>query len=311
MLGNVGSFDGAAVGRACGDGDEVVAVYGLTGRRAQLDELKAGPEGSERQPPLAISVDEQVRVDRVVVAAVRRFDYETQVGPRAGGASFTRREKDRGPRCAEARGRVVHVVLAVMIGEIRRPQVLVAIGVSSRPRSAIRKCSADVIPGDAVPRCLETNAVGREGSEIGAIGFLNYSGIVDEGVAVNRTRVDGSLLQGRGEGSDGEDASGEDAVEGDHGAKLCQNTGLEPWSSKEARERLREVGDSDTMSRGASVAICTTNPSVSVQATGQADCSVSKTIVSDKEIAEMTWKPRHDLSQNSTYETNTLWRCGH
>lgn len=225
-LGDVWSFDGAAVGRARGDGDEIVAVDGLTGRRAQLDKLEARPEGTEREPPLSVSVDEEVRVDGVVVATVGRLDHETHVGPRAGGASLACGEEDRRMSPAKGRGRVVHVVLAVMVGEVRCPQIFVAIGVSGRPRGAIGECGADVVPGGAVRGCLETNAVGCEGSEISAIGFLNYSGIVDEGVAIDRTRVDGSLLQGRGERSDGEDASSEDAVEGDHAARLRRMTGL-------------------------------------------------------------------------------------
>ena len=101
MLGDVGSFDGAAAGRACGDGDEVVAVDGLAGRRAQLDKLEARPEGTEREPPLAVSVDEEVRVDGVVVATVGRLDHETHVGPRAGGASLACGEEDSGPSSAK------------------------------------------------------------------------------------------------------------------------------------------------------------------------------------------------------------------
>lgn len=113
-----------------------------------------------------------------------------------------------------------------MVGEIRCPQVLVAIGVGGRPRGAIGECGADVVPGGAVRGCLQTNAVGCESGEIGAIGFLDYRGIVDEGVAVDRTRVDRSFLQRRGERSDGENTPGKDAVEGDHVTRLRRMTGL-------------------------------------------------------------------------------------
>jgi hypothetical protein len=103
-----------------------------------------------------------------------------------------------------------------LVRKVRRPQVLVAFGVSSCPSSTVGECSADIFPGGAVGGGLQTNAVGCESGKIGAIGLLNNCWVVDEGVTVDRAWVDGSLFERGCECADGEDASGEDAAERDH-----------------------------------------------------------------------------------------------
>jgi len=77
-----------------------------------------------------------------------------------------------------------------VVGQVRGPQVFVALSVGSRPRSAVGKRSAHILPGCAIDRGLQANAVGCEGSKICAIGFLDYRGVVDEGISLDWTRVD-------------------------------------------------------------------------------------------------------------------------
>lgn len=99
---------------------------------------------------LPFRIDVEVGINGIAVAAVSGLHQKTEVSPRAGGTSLARGEGDSGSRCAKAGGREVQGVLAVMVGEVRCPQVLVAIGSGGRPRSAIWECSADVLQGGAV-----------------------------------------------------------------------------------------------------------------------------------------------------------------
>ena len=107
-----------------------------------------------------------------------------------------------------------------MIRQIRRPQVLVALGVGGRPSSAVGERSADILPGGAIGRCLQADAVGCESSEVGAIGFLDDGWVVNEGITLDRTRVDSPLLERRCQSADGKKTTSEE------GAKRHHNEGF-------------------------------------------------------------------------------------
>jgi hypothetical protein len=198
VLGDDGSLDGAAVVRARGDGDEVVRIDGLAGRRVQLDELETAPEGAEGEPPFAVGSDVEVGVDGVPAAVGEGLDHEAEVGPGAGSTGLAGCEEDSRARGAEAGGGVVHVVLAVVVGEVGSPEVLVAFGVGGCPGGAVGEGGADVLPGGAVGGGLQTDAVGCEGGEVSAIWFLDNGWVVDEGITLDGTRVDSTLLETEG-----------------------------------------------------------------------------------------------------------------
>lgn len=223
VLGDDGRLDGAAVVGARGDGDQVVRVDGLAGRRAQLDELETAPERTESEPPLAVGSDVEVGVDGVPVAVVERLDHEAEVGPGAGGTGFAGCEEDCRARGAEAGGGVVHVVLAVVVGKVGGPEVLVALCVGGCPGGAVGEGGADVLPSGAVGGGLQTDAVGGEGGEVGAIGFLDDGRVVDEGVTLDGARVDSTLLESEGR-------------------RRCQSTNGKETTSEEGTDRHHDEG---------------------------------------------------------------------
>lgn len=99
-----------------------------------------------------------------------------------------------------------------MVGEVGRPQVLVALGVGCRPGGAVGESRADILPGSAVGRCLQANTVGCEGRKIGAIGLLDHGWVVDESITFDRARIDISLLKGRCQGAESKDTAREKAA---------------------------------------------------------------------------------------------------
>ena len=118
----------------------------------------------------------EVGVDRVVVARAVGADDQAAVGPGAGVAAGAGGQVDAGVRAAEGRGRVVQVVLAVAVGEVRRPQV--AGGVGRGPRGAVRERRARVAPGGAVRGGLQRDAAARGRDQVGAVGSLDDRRVV-------------------------------------------------------------------------------------------------------------------------------------
>lgn len=109
-----------------------------------------------------------------------------------------------------------------MVGEVWRPEVLVAVGVGGCPRGAVGEGGADILPGNAVGGGLEADAVGGEGCEVGAIRLLHDGRVVNEGVTLDRAGVDSTLLEMgclemmRCQSTDGEKTTGEEGADGNH-----------------------------------------------------------------------------------------------
>src|SRR5690606_1133125 len=95
-----------------------------------------------------------------------RFDDQALVGPRAGGAGRAGGQEDRRAVGAEGGGRVVHVVAAVDVRDVGRPQVVAAVGVGVGPRGAAGEGRAGVAPGGAVGGGLERDAVTGVGQQV-------------------------------------------------------------------------------------------------------------------------------------------------
>ena len=138
----------------------------------------------KRQPPLAGVVDDQVRVDRVVVDRASLLDDQALVGPRPGRAGRAGGQEDRRALRAERRGRVVQVVLAVVVRDVRRPQVAAAIGVACVVHGApLGQTAPGVAPGDPVGGGLERHVVAGRGEDVAAVGRLDHGRVVRTGGA--------------------------------------------------------------------------------------------------------------------------------
>ena len=77
------------------------------------------------------------------------------VGPSVGQAGPARGKEDGGLAGAEAGGRIVHVVLTVAVGNIWGPEILVAVGIRSRPGCAVRESGTDIAPVGAISGSVE------------------------------------------------------------------------------------------------------------------------------------------------------------
>ena len=72
--------------------DIVVRSFASVG--VQFDQLDAGPERSESQPPPSRGIDDEITINSVEVAPCIGLDHETLVGPLAGQSSLAGGEKD-------------------------------------------------------------------------------------------------------------------------------------------------------------------------------------------------------------------------
>lgn len=190
-------LDGAAISRAGSEGVKVGA-HTLAGAWVDADHLDAGPEGAKRHPYTALGVGNDVGVDGVLIGVFEGLDDEALVGPGARGAGGRRGVEDSGPRGAEARGAVVEVVEAVAVGQVGRPEVLLAFSIGCSPGRAVREGRAGVALAGAVGGRLKTDVIGGKGGEVTSARGLNNSRVVDEGVTADR--AGGDVLTGQ-EGS--------------------------------------------------------------------------------------------------------------
>lgn len=218
---DVGCLHCAVVGSAARQGDE--ARSGSLARAGvYLDHLDAGPERAEGEPPVARGVDDEVGVDGVVVNGAGRLDDQALVGPRPRGGGRARGQEDGRLLRAEARRRVVQVVLVVVEGDVRGPEVGVAVGVRRRPGCAVGERGPGVAPRGAVGGRLERDVGPRVGHDVGAARALDDGGVVDGGAARNGARVGILCAYTRGDGRDGQHAAEKSFPHGSHREKTSE-----------------------------------------------------------------------------------------
>lgn len=185
---DVWCLDCAVVVGAAGEGDEVRAGA-LAGARVDRDHLDACPEGAKGEPPVARGIDNEVGVDCVVVNGVRRLDDHALVGPRSRGCGRAGGQEDSRFAGAKGRGRVVHVVLPVVEGNVWGPKVGVTASVRCRPGRAVGERGAGIAPHGAVGRCLQRHIGSRVGHDIGAARALEDGWVVDGGATRDGARI--------------------------------------------------------------------------------------------------------------------------
>lgn len=243
---DVGCLDCAIVGGASRKRDEARSGA-LASAGVDRDHLDAGPEAAEREPPVARGVNDEVGVDGVVVDGAGRLDDQALVCPRPRRGGGARGKEDSRLLGAEARRGVVQVVLPVVEGDVRGPEVGVAVGVRRRPRRAVGERGPGVAPRGAVGRRLKRHVGPRVGHDVGAARALDDGGVVDGGAARDGARVGICRAYTRGDGHDGQHAAEESLPYGRHlerrskaalGSLYLERTATGASASKRQKERL-------------------------------------------------------------------------
>lgn len=103
-----------------------------------------------------------------------------------------------------------------MVGDIRGPEVGVALGVRGRPGRAVGERGAGLLPRGAVGGRLERNVGARVRHDVDAVPVLHDRGVVDGGGARDRARVGICCVHTRGDGRDGQQAAEELLPHGRH-----------------------------------------------------------------------------------------------
>lgn len=103
-----------------------------------------------------------------------------------------------------------------MEGDVRGPEVGVAVGVRRRPGRAVGERGPGVAPRGAVGGRLERHVGPRVGHDVGAARALDDGGVVDGGAARDGARVGISRAHARGDGRDGQHAAEESLPHGGH-----------------------------------------------------------------------------------------------
>lgn len=103
-----------------------------------------------------------------------------------------------------------------MEGDVRGPEVGVAVGVRRRPGRAVGERGPGVAPRGAVGRRLESYIGPRVGHDVGAARALDDGGVVDGGAARDGARVGIRRVHAREDGHDGHHAAEELLPHGCH-----------------------------------------------------------------------------------------------